>query len=43
MTCPVCGNKLSSDVTYTYPPVPIKICWDCGWCCEEKENENEKN
>lgn len=30
-TCPVCGHDLQDLVLTTYPPIPKKICFNCGW------------
>ena len=30
-TCPKCGNDLQDEVICTYPPIPRKVCWNCGW------------
>lgn len=30
-TCPKCGNDLRNEVICTYPPIPRKVCWNCGW------------
>ena len=30
-TCPKCGNDLRDEVICTYPPIPRKVCWNCGW------------
>ena len=30
-TCPKCGNDLRDEVVCTYPPIPRKVCWNCGW------------
>ena len=30
-TCPKCGNDLQNTVICTYPPIPRKVCWNCGW------------
>lgn len=30
-TCPKCGHDLQNIVICTYPPIPKKVCWNCGW------------
>lgn len=30
-TCPKCGCDLHEEVICTYPPIPRKACWNCGW------------
>ena len=30
-TCPKCGNDLRDEAICTYPPIPRKVCWNCGW------------
>jgi hypothetical protein len=30
-TCPKCGHDLQDIVICTYPPIPKKECWNCGW------------
>ena len=30
-TCPKCGHDLRDEVICTYPPIPKKVCWNCGW------------
>ena len=30
-TCPKCGQDLRDEVICTYPPIPHKVCWNCGW------------
>lgn len=30
-TCPKCGHNLQNTVICTYPPIPRKVCWNCGW------------
>lgn len=34
--CPKCGNDLSELVIATFPPIPQKICSNCGWKWEGK-------
>lgn len=30
-TCPKCGHDLIDIIITTYPPIPKKECWNCGW------------
>ena len=30
-TCPKCGHDLHDVVICTYPPIPKKVCRNCGW------------
>ena len=30
-TCPKCGEPLMNISLDTYPPIPKKECWKCGW------------
>ena len=30
-TCPKCGHDLTDLVIATYPPIPQKKCYGCGW------------
>lgn len=30
-TCPKCGHDLHDVVICTYPPIPRKVCCNCGW------------
>ena len=30
-TCQKCGHDLQDEVICTYPPIPRKVCWNCGW------------
>lgn len=30
-TCPKCGHDLIDVIVATYPPIPKKECWNCGW------------
>ena len=30
-TCPKCGHDLTDLVIATYPPIPQKKCFNCGW------------
>ena len=25
------GHDLRDEVICTYPPIPRKVCWNCGW------------
>ena len=38
-TCPKCGHDLVDLVLTTYPPIPQKKCFNCGW---EWTGENEE-
>lgn len=38
-TCPKCGHDLTDLVIATYPPIPQKKCFGCGWSWE---GEREK-
>ena len=38
-TCPKCGHDLHDVVIATYPPIPKKECWNCGWTWEGKREE----
>lgn len=38
-TCPKCGHDLADEVICTYPPIPKKSCWNCGWHWEGKPEE----
>lgn len=33
-TCPKCGHDLHDVVIATYPPIPKKECFNCGWYWE---------
>ena len=33
-TCPKCGHDLHDLVIATFPPIPRKECWNCGWSWE---------
>lgn len=35
-TCPKCGHDLTNEVICTYPPIPKKNCWNCGWHWERE-------
>lgn len=30
-TCPECGHDLMDEVITTYPPIPQKKCYNCGF------------
>ncbi len=30
-TCPKCGHDLHDVMLATFPPIPKKECWGCGW------------
>ena len=38
-TCPVCGGDLQSIMIATYPPIPEKRCYKCGWHWEGEQDE----
>ena len=38
-TCPKCGHDLTDLVICTYPPIPQKKCFNCGWSWEGKREE----
>lgn len=38
-TCPKCGHDLHDEVICTYPPIPRKVCYSCGWSWEGKREE----
>lgn len=38
-TCPKCGHDLHDLVIATYPPIPRKECWSCGWSWEGEPEE----
>lgn len=38
-TCPKCGHDLVDSVICTYPPIPKKECYNCGWTWEGKREE----
>lgn len=38
-TCPKCGHDLQDLVIATYPPIPKKECWNCGWSWTGKQEE----
>ena len=38
-TCPKCGHDLTDLVICTYPPIPQKKCFNCGWSWEGEREE----
>ena len=38
-TCPKCGHDLIDEVICTYPPIPRKVCHNCGWSWEGEREE----
>lgn len=38
-TCPICGHDLIDTAIAVYPPIPQKMCLNCGW---HWEGEPEK-
>ena len=38
-TCPKCGHELRDVVITTYPPIPRKECWFCGWFWEGEQEK----
>lgn len=38
-TCPKCGHDLIDIMIATYPPIPRKECWSCGWSWEGEPEE----
>lgn len=38
-TCPKCGHDLTDLVIATYPPIPQKKCFGCGWEWTGKREE----
>lgn len=30
-TCPRCGAVLQNEVIFVVPPIPRKVCYECGW------------
>ena len=38
-TCPKCGHDLTDLIIATYPPIPQKKCFGCGWSWEGKRQE----
>ena len=41
-TCPECGYDLTEEVITTYPPIPKKVCFHCGWSWTGQPNSIEK-
>ena len=33
-TCPQCGRDLMNETVCTYPPIPRRVCYKCGWVWE---------
>ena len=33
-TCPKCGHDLRNETVCTYPPIPRRVCYECGWVWE---------
>ena len=33
-TCPKCGHDLRDEIITTCPPIPRKVCYNCGWSWE---------
>ena len=40
-TCPKCGAELQNIVIATFPPIPQKKCFNCGWSWEGKPEKIE--
>lgn len=38
-TCPKCGHDLHNEIICTQPPIPCKVCWNCGWSWEGEPEE----
>jgi hypothetical protein len=38
-TCPECGHDLQNLMLTTYPPIPQKQCFNCGWTWTGKQEE----
>ena len=38
-TCPQCGHDLHDVMIATYPPIPKKECFSCGWSWEGEPEE----
>ena len=38
-TCPKCGGVLRDEVICTYPPIPRKVCSNCGWSWEGEQEK----
>ena len=41
-TCPECGYDLLTAVITTYPPIPVKQCYHCGWRWEGKADDIQR-
>ena len=37
--CPKCGHDLHDVVLISYPPIPKKECYNCGWTWEGQKEE----
>ena len=38
-TCLKCGHGLHDEMICTYPPIPRKVCYNCGWSWEGEREE----
>lgn len=38
-TCPKCGGDLRDEAICTYPPIPRKVCSNCGWSWEGEQEK----
>lgn len=38
-TCPKCGHDLHDLMLASFPPIPKKECWNCGWSWTGKREE----
>lgn len=38
-TCPKCGHELQNIRIMTYPSIPRKECYHCGWIWEGQPEE----
>ena len=38
-TCPKCGHDLHDEMICIYPPIPRKVCYNCGWSWEGEREE----
>ena len=38
-TCPKCGGDLRDEVICPYPPIPRKVCSNCGWSWEGEQEK----
>lgn len=38
-TCPKCGHDLVNIMLASYPPIPKKECWSCGWSWTDEREE----